>query len=519
MRTKLLGYPVAKRNLETHSLFAHRYLNGEAPGWVYYILQLSTIVPVLKGDTPAKGIRPISVFSTLAKAWKAEYARDLRGPISDSAVLMPTQLGVGAPNGGGTIALATDIFMETLGAQNGQAVIACDIKNAFSETKRKAIIEALLECPIKEVQKIVNCVHKSLSISSKATNFDVMIEEGGPQGCPWMPHLFALVYQKVLLQAQRDVGLRASVMAYLDDTTFMGDLKASLEAMRKLAINAKDTIDLQFNPSKTLVMARNCDDARATINEMAAQDPWFRDVKIGCIPGADPATIQWGQGVGVMINGSPRGDIVYKHYHLDRIEATAGATAERTVDLIGASNPQGAYGLLRYSAQTLLNHIAQANHPSLTKPYLKRYQKRVDSLLTRFTGLDFCRLRTEGDNMQTLTGLRIGLKTSQGGLGFRSLSSSAEAAYLGGFIMAAPRMSRRKATVDMDRSSFWNFPHLPPNSTAIPGCCEILHPYLNPNPDLDLFYVSTTGRVRRERFKRLFSTNNLQRSATIAAVY
>ncbi|GMH59122.1 hypothetical protein TrRE_jg3268 [Triparma retinervis] len=238
-----------------------------------------------------------------------------------------------------------------------------------------------------------------------------------------------------------------------------------------------------------------CDAARATINALTIEDEWFSGVKIGTIPGLDPETAQYGQGVGMMVNGQPRGDDVYKHYHMDKITAIAEATAQRTVDVLANHSSQGALGLIRFSAQTLLNYTAQANSPALVVPYLER------------TGC--LKLRTEGDNKSTLGGIRLTLKTSWGGLGFRSLAGMAEAAYVGGFLMAVPRMNRRRTTTNsIDRTGFWPFPDLPNNT--IPGSCEILLPFLNSSINNNLqFHTNTTGKVKRDRFKFCFAPDNL----------
>lgn len=149
-------------------LFAQRYLNGKAPGWVYYIQQLATIVPILKGETPADGIRPISLFSTLSRAWKAQAAREWKHPIVDSDYLMPVQLGVATPGGGLTQATAVDLALETRGDEPGFGIAACDVKNAFSEMLRVAGPEAMLKCPIPGIRGFVKSALKQLSISSKA---------------------------------------------------------------------------------------------------------------------------------------------------------------------------------------------------------------------------------------------------------------------------------------------------------------------------------------------------------------
>eukprot|EP00520_Triparma_pacifica_P016561 CAMPEP_0118659354 /NCGR_PEP_ID=MMETSP0785-20121206/15065_1 /TAXON_ID=91992 /ORGANISM="Bolidomonas pacifica, Strain CCMP 1866" /LENGTH=156 /DNA_ID=CAMNT_0006552449 /DNA_START=125 /DNA_END=595 /DNA_ORIENTATION=- len=98
--------------------------------------------------------------------------------------------------------------------------------------------------------------NRVMSYSELAANFDVLIKEGAPQGCPLMPTIFSLVYQQVLIKAQNHVGFRASVLAYLDDTYFIGDLKTSLRAMRNLAKNSED-IGLEFNPSKTKIISKD----------------------------------------------------------------------------------------------------------------------------------------------------------------------------------------------------------------------------------------------------------------------
>ncbi|GMH70574.1 hypothetical protein TrRE_jg7276, partial [Triparma retinervis] len=100
-----------------------------------------------------------------------------------------------------------------------------------------------------------------------------------------------------------------------------------------------------------------------------------------------------------------------------------------------------------------------------------------------------------------------------------SLAGTAQAAYVGGFLLATPRMNRRRTTTNsIDRTGFWPFPDLPNNT--IPGSCEILRPFLNSSINNILqFHTNTTGKVKRDRFKFCFAPDNLHNCPSLAAAY
>lgn len=138
-------------------------------------------------------------------------------------------------------------------------------------------------------------------------------------------------------------------------------------------------------------------------------------------------------------------------------EKYTSKTRER---LLGHCSQKLVITCLKYSLAALLNHVALANRPFITEQYLNRYQRTFDRVLSKATGLDIIRFWSEGDANDSLTGIRLQLRTSMGGLGLRTFASLARAAYVNGFLMVIPRMQAEAqggSTVER-RLPRWRYP-------------------------------------------------------------
>jgi hypothetical protein len=66
------------------------------------------------------------------------------------------------------------------------------------------------------------------------------------------------------------------------------------------------------------------DDVRGFLSQ-----PEYSEFNIACTKSSNPETVQFGEGVGLRINGCPVGDDKFAHHLLDKTTYAAGATIKK----------------------------------------------------------------------------------------------------------------------------------------------------------------------------------------------
>jgi len=374
--------------------------------------------------------------------------------------------------------------------------------------RRAKAVELVSKCSNRSIRMAARVALAELSISQKTKNIDVTVEEGCAQGCPLSPLLFAEAFNLVLNKVKDLVTTSAHLLAYLDDTYFLGDIEKSLRGLRAMATFLEEDFGMELNAKKCFVISKHCDHTRAILTRLTEEDAWFRHIKIGCSPGCDPSTVKWGEGVGIQANGNPRGDDHYVHRELNAACNEAIQTLWNSALKMLPHSKHHTQQILLYSGQNLFIHRAMVTRPNIMEPYMARFQKALREILSQCWGFD---VSSYCNNALTLVGIRIELRSSKGGCGFRDLRWLCNQAFINGCVLALPRLCTRR---------IWN--HADGRYVTKMGCCPPLHGLLDHRkiaPDKGAFSTSRDGKVIPHRFYQFVSETSQNRSKISNAFY
>jgi hypothetical protein len=111
---------------------------------------------------------------------------------------------------------------------------------------------------------------------------------------------------------------------------------------------------------------------------------------------------------------------------------------------------QGLFALVQLCVATSQNHLMRALPPSSTRDFAALFDVRVAKLALRS-----CGLWQAADSISSLQGRVIGLPSCWGGLSIRSISSIADAAYVGAAALIGPAVKGLVAETDFSADSIY----------------------------------------------------------------
>ncbi len=429
--------PLAEDAMTLHQAIADEYLSGDQPDWYYALNAIAELVPLAK-STGSIDVRPISMSDTATRAFKAAAARQAYG--NAKAHFGTVQLGAGVRGGSLTQAFGPTLFLEN--ASGTEVVVCLDIANAFSSMSRKAACEALMRSTDESIRALAQIFHAANFASPRAKGIDVIIQEGGGQGCPLMPGVFAEVYLQALLNLKKKDQVKG-VLAFLDDTTVVGRLENVLPAVIELAEEIKK-LGLKLNLGKCVIIPKDAKVVRSAMVELSAKDGRYANFTIATMPEADDKTAVWGEGIGAMIAGTPVGDDRFIHYQMDRVSREALADTLHVTGMVKGSSEQAAAAILRISAHSKLTHLAMTVRPTISELYLEMYNRALIEEYLRLTGI-----RAFAEDLETVEEAQLlwyRLKSSQrvGGAGMSDLEEAANQHYVNAFTMGIPGLITRR---------------------------------------------------------------------------
>ena len=425
--------PQATAAVDLHQAIADQYLDGTLPFWFYALSSIAELIPLAK-SLGSIDVRPISMTSIYARTWKAQAAR--QACENAESHFAEVQLGAGVRGGTVTQALGPAVYLE--GAGGTESVVCLDVKNAFSSMSRSAACDALLRSSDPAIRALARVFHAANSASLRAKGIDVVIEEGGGQGCPLMTVTFAEVLQQALLNLKREARV-AGVVSFLDDMTVVGPLEHVLPAVMRLA-DEISKLGLELNLSKCLIIPKDAAQVRSALAQLSIVDPRLSQFKLATMPGVDPLNASWGDGFGAVIAGTPVGDYRYIHYYMDKVTREALADALHVTEMLVATSGQAAIAILRQSSLTKLTHLAMTIRPAIAEPYFEMYDIGLVKQFFDVTGLMVGELT---DPEVKLTMYRLRASQRSGGVGMNDLASDCRQHFVNGFTMATPRLVPR----------------------------------------------------------------------------
>jgi hypothetical protein len=480
--------PLAEAAMTLHQAIADEYLSGDQPAWYYALNVIAELVPLAK-STGSIDVRPISMSDTATRAFKAAAARQAYG--NAKAHFGRVQLGAGVRGGTQTQAFGPILYLEN--AVRTEVVVCLDIANAFSSMSRKAACEALMSSTDENIRALVQIFHAANFASPRAKGIDVIIQEGGGQGCPLMPGVFAEVYLKALLNLKKKDQVEG-VLAFLDDTTVVGRLENVLPAVIELAEEIKK-LGLELNLGKCVIVPKDANAVRSAMVELSAKDERYANFTIATMPmpEADAKTAVWGEGIGAMIAGTPVGDDRFIHYQFDRIAREALDDTLHVTGMVKGSSEQAAAAILRISAHSRLTHLAMTVRPTISELYLEMYNRVLIEEYLRLTGI-----RDFAEDLETVEEAQLlwyRLKSSQrvGGAGMSDLEEAANQHFVNAFTMGIPGLITRRV-----------------KGETIEGCIPVLSQLLGNN------FGDNQGDGR---WRKATSVPSMKKSATCRSFY
>ena len=132
----VLAKQMEEEDMELLQSFGMKYLSGELPNWFYPVWLTVQTVPLFK-SSQQNTLRPVGVRNPLLKVWHREVITQNKEDLKQ--FLEPQQL---ACSEAGAAKLVTCI-RTLIEAKPEIIVIKLDLKNAFNENARRAIIDTL----------------------------------------------------------------------------------------------------------------------------------------------------------------------------------------------------------------------------------------------------------------------------------------------------------------------------------------------------------------------------------------
>ena len=397
-------------------------------------------MPIIKPDSPSTddnvpNLRPVGMGNIVRRAVTSNVVRDRAADACK--LLWPQQIACGVP-GGGQI-LATGIQTHLV-EHPTHCAIELDFENAFSTADRRAMLEEIRNAD-NRVRDLAPLAHATFSPASTIIGLDCPSQFGGQQGDPLVPLAYCLGIQPDLKWADkqlkatpengRDKADDGHVNAQMDDIFLVGRMEDILLTAKQLAARLKERCNQTLNASKCHIIGRDANAIRKYLAEHPEYDGCIGG--LGCVKGLDANVVQWGEGVGIKVNGMPIGDASYVAAKLSKDISKTEANIEKMKSLLQDRSVQALQSFNYYCFQTLFQHHAQSIHPQVLQPYMRKLDAALMKSSHIGTGIDFAKA-------DEITQTRLNLPKRMYGLGIRRQEAVNEAAWIGGMLLTLPRM-------------------------------------------------------------------------------
>ena len=389
---------------------AQDFARAAVPDSVLQALRLGRMTALKKDNGKVRGIVAGSILRRLV-------CKTVASQFSDSFLERTAPFQFALQTKAGTDALAhavrvlTDLDPDTV-------VVSLDGVGAFDHVKRAAFFDKLLSC--EELRPLLPLVSALYGTKSRFLWFDAKGEEhvieqgeGGEQGCPLMPALYALAQHEALVEADSNLLPDERLFSFLDDLYLVTSRARAAEAFEDVAGSVKRHAGVQSHLGKLRAWCRGGGPAPPELQDISAE-AWTADLPE--------------EQNGLVILGTPLGKSAFVEAHARRrLEIEERLLRE----LPGMKDPQKAWVLLSQSAVPRANHTLRTLPPTVSVAYAQAHDDALWLAFNRIFGAEEHRHDVRARALATLPG-RLG------GMGLRSALRTAEAAFWAAWVDALP---------------------------------------------------------------------------------
>ena len=321
----------------------------------------------------------------------------------------------------GTDALARTLHLLSE-ADSAAVVLSLDGIGAYDHVRRAAMLRALMAVP--DLQPLVPLVRlfygrpsTYLWTDDSGTVHEITQGEGGEQGDPLMPALYALAQHAGLVAAAAKLEEGERILAFLDDLYVVAPYSRARQAFDVVAGSVEQHAGVRTHLGKLRAW---CRDERPRPADMAdlPEEIWVADASV--------------EKRGLKVLGTPLGTKEF----VASFAAKRQQEEQRLLDAIPTvPDLQCAWLLLASSAVPRANHLLRVVAPAACEPYAQWHDR---ALWECFVALLDAQEWGEDANAREVATLPIRL----GGLGLRSALRTAPGAYVAGWLDALACMRR-----------------------------------------------------------------------------
>ena len=385
---------------------ASRLANATVPPVVLEGLRVGRLVALRK---PNGRVRALVVGDVLRRLVGRVLAQHFAPHLQ--AACMPYQYGLSTRVGTEAVSRLLRAATE---ASPRATVLSADAVGAFDHVSRGSMLDALHGHP--ELQPLLPFARQFYASPSSYTWIDddghahqVTQGEGGEQGDPLMPALYALAQHEALNDLQNQLRDGEAVFAFLDDVYVVALPERIRELYDLLAAALWNRARVRLHEGKTRIW-NAAGEEPPNISDFAAGSSEPVWVGNWCLPP---------DGQGLTVLGSPLGHEDFVARQLQRKRADQDRLLERIPTL---DDLQAAWLLLQSCAAPRANYLLRILPPHLTADYAAAHDASVARCLAA--------LLEQGETPLPPTGVRAAhLAQRFGGLGLRSAVADRHAAH------------------------------------------------------------------------------------------